>query len=687
LKILRLAGGLVLIAATASVFDIASSDAGAQAGPPSQGSGASAPKGPTTQWTTYGANLGSHRYSPADQITKDNFGKLEIAWRLKTDFLGPRPDTLYSATPLLVDRVLYTTAGTRRAVIALNPTTGEMLWMHAEDEGVRGQSAIRAGAGRGLAYWADAKGADRRIIYVTPGYRLKALDARTGHPITSFGTNGAVDLKLGANQEIDLNTGEMGLNATPLIVNDVVIVGMAHRPGGAPRTMRNAKGAVRGYDVRTGKQLWIFNTIPRQGEFGYDTWLENSADVNGNTGVWAQMSADPELGLVYVPVEMPTGDYFGGHRPGDNLFADSLVALDYRTGKRKWHYQTVHHDVWDWDLAAAPMLFEMTANGRTVKAIAQPTKHAFLFVFNRETGEPIWPIEERPVPQSDVPRERTSPTQPFPTKPAPFDLQGFTENDVIDFTPALRAEALEALKRYKIGPIFTPPVVSQADGLLATITMPSEVGGSNWPGGSMDPENNFLYIHSHTQVFLNGLVQPNPNQSDMAYVGGTARGAGPGRGAGAAPGRGGTLGRGGTVQGLPLVKPPYDRITAYNMNTGDIVWQKTHGSTPDDIRNHAALKGVTLPARLGQPGRTFIGVLTTKNLLIAGEGGVHTNAAGRRVSLLRAYDKMTGADVGAVEMPNRQTGSPMSYSIDGKQFIVLAVSGNDGAELLAYALP
>ncbi len=685
-KVLKLvSGATVLIAATALVVSISSSDADAQA-PPSQGFGGTSPaKGPTTQWTTYGSNLSSHRYSPSDQITSDNFSKLEIAWRLKTDFLGPRPDTLYAATPLMVDRVLYTTAGMRRAVIALNPATGEMIWMHSEDEGVRGQNAIRTGAGRGVAYWADTKNVDRRILYVTPGYRLKALDARTGIPIPSFGTNGAVDLKLGANQEIDLNTGEMGLNATPLVVGDVVVVGMAFRPGTAPRTMRNAKGAVRGYDVRTGKQLWVFNTLPRQGEFGYDTWLENSAEVNGNTGVWAQMSADPELGLVYVPVEMPTGDYYGGHRPGDTLFADSLVALDYRTGKRKWHYQTVHHDVWDWDLPCAPILFDMTVNGRTVKAIAQPTKHAFLFVFNRETGEPIWPIEERPVPQSDVPRERTSPTQPFPTRPAPFDLHGITENDLIDYTPALRAEALEVIKRYKIGPIFTPPVVSNLNGPLATITVPSEVGGANWPGGSMDPENNFLYIHSHTQVFLNGLIPPaSPQVSDMAFVGGTARAGGPGPGGG---GRGAGGGRAGTVQNLPLVKPPYDRITAYNMNTGDIVWQKTHSSTPDDIRNHPALKGVTLPPRTGQPGRTFIGVLTTKNLVIAGDGGVHTNAAGRRVALLRAYDKQTGADVGAVEMPNKQTGSPMSYSIDGKQFIVIAVSGPDGAEILAYALP
>jgi quinoprotein glucose dehydrogenase len=681
--------------------------AGPQAAAPAAPAQQQAPTtGATSSWPTYGANLASHRYSPADQITKDNFSRLQIAWRLKTDFLGPRPDTLYSATPLVVDRVLYTTAGMRRAVIALNPTTGEMLWMHSEDEGRRGQNAIRSGAGRGLAYWASADGADRRIIYVTPGYRMKALDAKTGIPVPGFGKNGAVDLKTEIDQDgLDLDTAELGLNATPLVVGDVIVVGAAHRPGSNPRTMRNVKGYVRGYDARTGKRLWIFHTIPRPGQFGYDTWLEGSAEYNGNTGVWAQMSADPQLGLVYVPVEMPTGDYYGGNRPGNNLFADSLVALDVKTGKRKWHYQVVHHDVWDWDLACAPILFDATVNGRAVKAIAQPTKQAFLFVFNRETGEPIWPIEERPVPQSDVPKERTSPTQPFPTRPAPFDRQGITENDLQDLTPALKAEAIEVAKRYKMGPIFTPPVVSSLDGPLATLQLPSEVGGANWPGGSFDPDSNFLYVHSHANVYMNAVVPANPAQSDMGYVGGQARAGGPGgggaaRGAapaggaprGAGPGGGGARGAGpgggraGTVQGLPLIKPPYDQITAYNMNTGDIVWQKTHSSTPDDIRNHPALKGLNLP-RLGQPGRTFIGVLTTKNLLVAGEGGVHTNDAGRRVALLRAYDKATGADVGAVEMPNRQTGSPMSYQIDGKQFIVLAVSGNDGAELLAYALP
>lgn len=648
---------------------------------------AAAPRGPDTAWTTYGGNLASHRYSPAEQITRDNFNQLEIAWRLKTDFLGPRPDTLYSATPLLVDRTLYTTAGTRRAAIALNAVTGEMLWMHTEDEGRRGQNAPRNGAGRGVAYWASADGTDRRVIYVTPGYRMLALDAATGIPVPAFGRNGAVDLKLEADQEVDLETAELGLNATPLVVGDVIIVGVSHRPGGAPRTMRNARGMVRGYDARTGKRLWIFNTIPRRGEFGHDTWLSNSADHNGNTGVWSQMSADPELGLVYLPVEMPTGDYYGGNRPGNTLFADSLVAVDVNTGRRRWHYQTVHHDLWDYDLSCAPILFDMRRNGRTIKAIAQPTKQAFLFVFNRETGEPIWPIKERPVPQSDAPGERSSPTQPFPTRPVPFDMQGITERDLIDFTPELKTEALEVVKRYRMGPLFTPPVLSSLDGPLATLQVPSDVGGANWPGGSFDPDTNHLYIHSHTAVYLSGLVPATPQQSDMGYIGGQARAPGAAPGGGGAPGRppGAPMG-GANVQGLPLVKPPYDRITAYDMNTGEMLWQKTHSSTPDEIRNHPALRGLELP-RLGQPGRTFIGTLTTKTLLVAGEGGVHTNEAGRRVALLRAYDKLTGEDAGAVEMPSKQTGSPMTYVIDGKQFIVLAVSGSDGAEILAYALP
>ena len=670
---------------------------------------------PAVEWKTYGADLASTRYSPVDQINRENFSKLQIAWRLKTDPFGPRPDILYSSTPLVVGNVLYTTAGTRRAVLALNAATGEILWMHTEDEGARGQNAARSGAGRGVSYWASADGSDQRILYVTPGYRMIALSARTGLPIPTFGTDGVVDLKQENDQELDPVTADLGLNATPLVAGDVVVVGAAQRFSGSPRTMNNVRGYVRGFDVRTGKRLWIFHTVPRPGEFGFETWEDNSALRNGNTGAWAQFSADLELGLVYVPVEMPTGDFYGGHRPGNTLFDESLVALDIKTGKRKWHYQITHHGVWDYDPPCAPILFDLTLSGRRVKALAQPTKQAFLFVLNRETGEPIWPIEERPVPQSAVPREKTSPSQPFPTRPLPFDRQGIGVEDLIDFTPALRAEALEVIKRFRIGPMYTPPILSDAGGPLATLQVPADHGGANWPGGSLDPETNRLYIHSHTAVFAVGIVPADADSSDMGFVSGIARAGGPpaptpgegaaaeaapaGRGSTGGTGRGGgrggapgTTGGGGrgravtTVQGLPLIKPPYDRITAYDMNTGDLIWQKTHSSTPDEIKNHPALKGLDLP-RLGQYGRTFIGVLATKSLLVAGEGGVHTNEAGQRVSLLRAYDKATGADVGAVDLPEKQTGSPMTYMVNGRQYIVLAVSGANGAELIAYALP
>ena len=445
--------------------------------------------------------------------------------------------------------MVYTTAGTRRAAIALNPETGEMLWMHSEDEGPRGLAAPRRGAGRGLAYWSSADGADQRIIYVTPGYRMIALNARTGELVRSFGKDGVVDLKMDNDQEYDLTTAAVGLNATPLVAGEVVVVGAAHFAAGSPNTRPTAKGFVRGFDVKTGKRLWIFHTIPVKGEFGHDTWLDGSAEKNGNLGVWAQMSADLELGLVYVPTEMPATDYYGVNRPGDGLFGESIVALDLKTGKRKWHYQTVRHGVWDWDLPCAPMLYDVQIGGRTIKALAQPTKSAFLFVLNRETGEPIWPIEERPVPQSNVPGEKTSPTQPFPTKPLPFDRQGVTIDDLIDFTPALRAQAIEQVKAYKIGPLFTPPALATPDGPIATLMLPAEVGGANWPGGSFDPETNRLYIHSHTNVFALPNVQPDLSMPGPTNLAGTLRGAQ--EAAEAAGGRGGRLAVGGAVAPLP----------------------------------------------------------------------------------------------------------------------------------------
>ena len=627
------------------------------------------------QWRTYGADLASTRYLGLDQIDASNFSELEVAWRFKTDNLGPRPEFLLQSTPLMVNGMLYSTAGTRRAVIALDAATGELKWVYSVNEGERGQASPRRLSGRGLTYWTD--GTEERIVYVTPGYQLIALNAATGRPVPSFGNNGMVDLKLEFDQAMDPITSDVGLHAAPIIANDVIVIGAAHAPGIRPKSMRNTKGFVRGYDVRRGKRLWIFHTIPLAGEFGSETWLNDSREYTGNTGAWAQMSADEELGLVYVPTEMPTGDLYGGHRPGDNLFADSLVALDLKTGERVWYFQTIHHDLWDWDLPCAPILADITVEGRVIKAIAQPTKEGFIFVLDRTNGEPVWPIEERPVPTGDVPGEWYAPTQPFPTKPPPFDRQGISIDDLIDFTPALRAEALELLSDYEIGPLYTPPVVSRWEGPRGTLMLPHLTGGSNWQGGSLDPDTRILYIFSNTTASAIGLIN-DPEQSDMDFIMGTAQNPDPD-----APRE--RRGRSLTVQGLPLVKPPWGRITAIDLNQGEIAWQIPHGETPDNVRNHPALQGLDIP-RTGRQGR--IGTLVTKTLVIAGEGGVFTTPSGERGAMLRAYDKASGEEVGAVYMPAPQSGSPMTYMLNGRQYIVIAISGGGyNGELLAFTLP
>ena len=671
------------------------------------------------EWPTYGADLASTRYSPLDQITKDNFNKLEVAWRFKTDALGPRPEFNFQGTPLMVDGVVYSTAGTRRAVVALDAGTGELLWMHSENEGKRGEAAPRQLSGRGLSYWPGTATDKPRIVYVTPGYQMVALDAKTGVPAAGFGKNGIVDLKDQDDQPIDLEKGEMGLHATPTIAKDVIVVGAAHLPGGAPKSRIHEKGFIRGYDARTGKRLWIFHTIPLAGEFGNNTWEKDSWSYTGNAGVWAQMTVDEETNTVFLPVELPTGDYYGGHRPGAGLFGESLVALDLKTGQRKWHFQLVHHGIWDMDIPCAPILMDLVVDGRPIKAVGQPTKQGWIYTFDRITGKPVWPIEERPVEKGTVPGEWYSPTQPFVTKPPPFDRQGVAIDDLIDFTPALREEAVKLVARYKIGPIFTPPVVSKWDGPLATLMLPNATGGANWQGGAFDPETKMFYIFTNTQPTPLGLVKPDPARSDFDWVQGTApnpnapapstaaapstaggRGTvlteagspvpapaqGGGRGGGGRGGGGGGEGGGNvTVQGLPLIKPPYGRITALDMNKGTLVWQIAHGDTPDNIKNHAALKGLTIP-RTGRQGR--IGVLITKTLAIAGEGGFGTTPNGQRGAMLRAYDKMTGQDVGAVYMPAPQTGSPITYLHNGKQYLVVAISGAGySAELLAFKIP
>ena len=652
------------------------------------------------EWKSYGGDLGSTRYAPLDRINASNFNSLEVAWRLKPDFLGSRPEYQWETTPLMVKGKIYTTAGSRRAVIALDAATGEMLWMHSENEGARGSNAPRQLSGHGVAYWTDGK--DERILYVTAGYRMIALDAKTGALVPGFGRSGAVDLKLEDDQEIDPVTGDVGLHSTPIVAKNVVIVGAAHLAGDVPKNHANVKGYVRGYDVKTGKRLWIFHTIPTPNEFGYNTWENDSASKSGNTGAWGQISVDEELGLAYIPVELPTGDYFGGYRAGNALFGESIVAVDLQTGKRKWHYQLVHHGLWDMDIPCAPILVDIPVNGKIVKALAQPTKQAFLYVFNRETGQPIWPIEERPVEKGNVPSEWYSPTQPFPTKPPPYDNQGISIDSLINFTPELRAEAIKAISKYKIGPIFTPPVLSRADGPLATIISPGSQGGTNWPGGSYDPETHMVYVFSQSAIATLGIIEnPDKTLSDFNYVHGVA-GVAPRRGgamgappaaaaasapAAAGPARGGAPEGGGgglSVRGLPLLKPPYGRITAIDLTKGDIAWQIAHGETPDNIRNNPALKGLDIP-RTGRPG--LLGPLTTKTLVICGEAGFGPTPAGRG-AMLRAYDKGTGKEVGAVYMPAPQTGSPMTYMLNGEQYLVVAIGGGAyTSELVAYRLP
>jgi len=654
------------------------------------------------EWASYAGDLRNHHYSPLDQITAANFSKLEIAWRFKTDGLGNRPEYKLEATPLMVNGVLYTTAGSRRAAIALDAATGELLWMHGEHEGARGGAAPRQLSGRGLAYWSDGK--EERILYITPGYRLVCLDAKTGNRIHSFGDDGMVDMKrfavYGTGQPIDLIAGEIGLHSPPAVTKGgIVLVGSAFREGGTPKTHNNTKGMVLAFDVRTGKKLWQFNTIPRPGEFGNETWLNESWAVNGNTGVWTEIAVDEELGLAYLPVETPSSDFYGGHRPGNNLFGDSLVCVDLKTGRRKWHYQLVHHSIWNMDIAAAPVLADITVNGKPIKAVAVSSKQAFLYIFDRVTGQPVFPIEERPVEKGDVPGEWYSPTQPFPTKPPAFDYQGVTIENLIDFTPELRAEATRMLAKYKLGPVFTPPVVSKADGPIAGFR---SSGGMNWPGFSYDPETHIAYVPSFTsfpQVAL--LPPPNREFSDIDLVEGFVTTGvryvpGPGENVGAdaprptrtsAPATGGGAGRGGALlpQGLPLLKPPYGRITAINLDTGDFVWQIAHGETPDPVREHPLLKGMNIP-RTGQSG--FVGVLVTKSLVIAAEPQFTTTAEHPRGAMLRAYDKATGKEVGALWMPAPESGTPMTYMLDGQQYIVVPISGaNYSGEFVAFRLP
>lgn len=613
------------------------------------------------EWRYYGGDAESTKYSPLDQINRDNASKLQIAWTWKAQNFGARPDPNYEMTPLMVHGVLYFTAGMRRDTIAVDAATGETLWMYRLDEGERGNHAVRFN-NRGVAYWTDNTG-DERIFTISLGYQLIGLNAKTGLPAEGFGKNGLVDLLVGLDRE-NIKPGIIGATSPAIVVGDTVVVGSALQLGTTPPSKENVPGYVRGYDVHTGKLLWTFHTIAQPGDFGNETWENGSWKYTGNTAVWAPMSADLELGYVYLPVETPTGDFYGGERPGNDLFDESLVCVDARTGKRVWHFQIIHHGIWDWDNPAAPVLLDITVNGKKIKAVAQVTKQAFVYVFDRVTGQPVWPIVERPVPQSDVPGEKTSPTQPFPTKPAAFDRQGVSLDDLIDFTPELKAEALKIASEYKIGPLFTPPSVFDANGKKGTMMLPNATGGANWEGAAADPETGMLYVPSVTNPIIAALVH-DPKHSDMQYIAKAV-----------------ILEK---ASGLPIIKPPYGRITAIELNTGDPAWMIPNGEPPDDIKNNPALKGIDT-SKFGNPEKALL--VATKTLLFAADATGLSTVNGSNASTFRAIDKKTGAIVAELKLPAHATGVPMTYMAKGKQYIVIAVTGrNEPAELVALALP
>lgn len=640
---------------------------------------------PYGEWRYWGADLRSTRYSPVDQINADNFESLEVAWVWRGDNFGPQPDFTQRNTPIYADGLLYTLAGQRRTLVAVDPATGETLWTYREPDTQRWEDSPRKNYGRGVAY-SEIDG--RGVLYlVTPAFFLHAIDAKTGQPIENFGGHipiegfpetGVVDMLATLGHPYDVETGidrrigAITTSSAPLLVNGVIIVGNSAHPGGGGQTrIENVPGDVQAFDARTGEHLWTFHTIPREGEFGNETWESEAWQYVGNVNVWAPLSADPELGIVYLPTDAPTNDYFGGFRPGANLFGNSLVAVDIRTGERRWHFQAIHHDIWDWDFPVSPILADLTVDGRDVPAVIQASKQTFIYAFNRETGEPIWPIVERPVPAGDVPGEWYSPTQPFPSRPAPYELQGLTVDDLIDFTPELRAMALENVSDIKLGPIFTPYVHDEdPNGYRATAQCPSATGGTNIPGGPvLDPETNILYVQSR-KACSGGRLAPGSERDEGGPdgLGVTVVDYSSGGGGGFATLEG----------GLPIFKPPYGRITAIDMDTGEHLWWIPNGETPDRIAQNPLLEGVDLPNTGFQGNAT---VLVTRSLLMYAEG-----RGGRHVWY--AHDKATGERIGQVEIPAPVSTAPMTYLHEGQQYIVLPISG-DGipTSLAALRLP
>jgi quinoprotein glucose dehydrogenase len=618
------------------------------------------------EWRYYNGDAASTKYSPLDQITRANVSQLQIAWRwsspdnaiAKANPVARPPG--YQDTPIMVNGVLYTTTSLG-IYVAIDPATGRTLWQHDPEIWKLGRPPNLGFTHRGTAYWTD--GQRRRLISGTHDASLISIDAETGKPDVSFGTNGRVDVSEGL--QYAQRGRNYAINSTPVVVRDVIIAGSNIQD--LPMSKEQPRGDIFGYDVRTGKKLWTFHSIPRKGEVGADTWEGDSAEYTGGTNVWSMLTVDEELGYVYLPFGTPTNDYYGGHRLGDNLFAESLVCLDARTGKRVWHFQAVHHGLWDYDFPAAPILVDITVNGKRINAVAQVSKQGFVYVFDRRTGVPVWPIEERPVPQSTAPGERTARTQPFPTKPPPFDRQSMLDDDVIDFTPELRAQALEVLKQWDRGPLFTPPSER------GSVQMPGHVGGADWGGAGVDPVSGMLFVPSLTMPIIVPLLKGDPARGNLEYRAATRY----------LP----------TLDGLPLNKPPYSRVTAYNLNTGTIAWQVPVGDGP---RNHPLLKDLKL-GPLGS-GRRAAPLVTRTLLFISqwsgalGPGQVLKIGDREPANLppepftIRAFDKGTGEQVWTRDLPG-PAASPMTYAYRGKQYVVVAAGGSLDAELIAFALP
>lgn len=604
-------------------------------------------------WPYYGSDQAGSKYVALDQINAENVSGLQVAWVWETPdnrVFAERADAEagpWRSTPIMVNGVLYISTSLG-AIAAVDAASGEQLWEFSTGSWERGPHPNWGNNHRGVAWWSD--GVRQRIFMGDNDGVLWSLDASTGQPDREFGDNGSVDLKLGLGREVD--TYNYGVISPPTIVGDTVIMGASiHGWPRVPRFLGDAPpGHVRGFDARTGEQKWIFHTIPQGNEFGTETWENESWRLAGGVNVWASISADTETGYIYLPVSTPSNDWYGGQRLGDNLFAESLVCLDAETGELIWYFQTVKHGLWDYDLPAAPNLLDITVDGRDIKAVAQITKQGFVFVFDRLTGEPVWPIEDRPVPQSNEPGERTSPTQPFPTRPLPFEPQGISAQTLIDFTPELRAEAMDIIAPYDYGPIYTPP--SQR----GLIQFPGYSGGANWTGAAVDPETGIMYVPSFSLPRFIRLIAPDPTQSNYHFVRDTSFNlTGP--------------------RGLPLIKPPYARITAINLNTGEHEWMVPHG---EGIRQRLIGMGIEDPGPVGSPGRH--GPLLTAALLFIAQ-------LDETRPVMRSLDKATGAIVSEHDLPLPPGGTPMSYMLDGRQYIVVAIGAGPDTRLMAFSLP